>query len=407
MPDDAGPANRTATCSCGALTVEAAGEPEWVHACCCLNCQKESASAFTYTAFFPDTAVTVVAGEVSSWSQGIGSGRGSELRFCPVCGGRVILRLEAIPGILGIGVGCFADPTYRPPATIYWWRRHHHWLPAPDGIALEEFDPNKGAAALDLCHSVANDGFGLISAQYVRANGTPLTAASQHIGVMEGFGANVTARAGSRMLALSSGHARTPGQPGVCTNVSCGDYGTGTAPAGFPQNVPGCPDGTIIQDDVGLEVVLKAPSNANGFQYEFSFYSHEYPEWVCDSYNDQYVALVTPAPAGAINGNISFDSQTNPVSVNIALFEVCEGCALGTDELIGTGFDTLGGGVGDSGATGWLVSTAPIDPGAETTIRFAIWDTTDANFDSTVIIDNFQWIADGGSVSVGTVPVPE
>ena len=109
---------------------------------------------------------------------------------------------------------------------------------------------------------------------------------------------------------------------------------------------------------------------------------------------------MTPAPAGAINGNISFDSQTNPVSVNIALFEVCEGCALGTDELIGTGFDTLGGGVGDSGATGWLVSTAPID-------RFAIWDTTDANFDSTVIIDNFQWIADGGSVSVGTVPVPE
>ena len=31
----------------------------------------------------------------------------------------------------------------------------------------------------------------------------------------------------------------------------------------------------------------------------------------------------------------------NPVSVNIAFFRVCQGCALGTNELNGTGFDVL------------------------------------------------------------------
>jgi hypothetical protein len=109
---------------------------------------------------------------------------------------------------------------------------------------------------------------------------------------------------------------------------------------------------------------------------------------------------MNPPPVGAINGNISFDSQTNPVSVNIAFFDVCAGCALGTGELSQTGFDTWD----DAGATSWLVTTAPVTGGQEYTLRFAIWDTGDNAWDSTVLIDGFEWIADGGTVTVGTQP---
>jgi hypothetical protein len=104
---------------------------------------------------------------------------------------------------------------------------------------------------------------------------------------------------------------------------------------------------------------------------------------------------------GSVNGNISFDSQHNPVSVNIAFFDVCLGCALGVGQLTGTGFDLLN----DSGATSWLKSQAPITGGSVFSIRFAIWDTGDSAFDSTVLIDNFQWIANGGTVTVSTDPV--
>ncbi|HEY6463273.1 MAG TPA: hypothetical protein VIY73_24065 [Polyangiaceae bacterium] len=38
------------------------------------------------------------------------------------------------------------------------------------------------------------------------------------------------------------------------------------------------------------------------------------------------------------------------------------------------------------------------------TIRFAMWDAGNALYDSTVLIDNFQWIASGGGVAVGTTP---
>lgn len=276
-------------------------------------------------------------------------------------------------------------------------------LPPPcDGAyALDDSDPLSGAGAMGLCKLAADDtDWGVVNAQYVRADGTPVVAGTLQTGLAFDFGTNVGPQEGSQMLVLSSGNARTSGQPNACGSQTCNGFGAGTAPAGFPQDVPGCAGDTDINDDVALEVTLRAPTNATGFSYNFNFYSFEYPEWVCTSFNDQYIALVTPPPEGAINGNISFDSMTNPVSVNIAFFEVCDGCPLGAAELAGTGFDVWD----DAGATSWLVTTAPVTGGQELTIRFTIWDTGDASWDSTVLLDNFQWIADGGTVSVGTTP---
>jgi hypothetical protein len=276
------------------------------------------------------------------------------------------------------------------------------------GLALNDMDADDAAKALELCERADSNGFGVVSAAFVRANGAPLAGGNLHIGMQSGFGPNVLPRAGASMLSMSSGNARIPGQPDACGSVSCGSLGAGTAPPGYPQDGANCMGGPDINDDVGLEVQLRAPANATGFSYEFSFFSHEYPEWVCTTFNDQYIALVSPPPDGAINGNISFDSQHNPVSVNIALFNVCAGCSAGTGELEGTGFDIWGyDGINDAGATGWLVTTAPIAPGEQVSVRFAIWDTGDTAYDSTVLIDNFTWLADGGTVPVGTQPVPE
>jgi hypothetical protein len=183
-----------------------------------------------------------------------------------------------------------------------------------------------------------------------------------------------------------------------------------------------------ITDDIALEVKMRSPTNATGYKFNFKFYTYEYPEWVCSSYNDQFIALVSPPPMGSINGNISFDSKNNPVSVNIAFFDVCDPdassklefashcsgscptapnpyCPGGLAELLGTGMDGPPGGH-DSGATTWLQTSAPVKGGDDVTIRFAIWDTFDHNLDSSVLIDAFQWIANGGTVKVGTIIPP-
>ena len=51
--------------------------------------------------------------------------------------------------------------------------------------------------------------------------------------------------------------------------------------------------------------------------------------------------------------------------------------------------------------------TAPTEaePGEIIDLRFAIWDTADELYDSTVLIDNFQWSVEPAASST-TKPVP-
>jgi len=271
-------------------------------------------------------------------------------------------------------------------------------LASCDGnIALDSPNPMDGAKAIGLCQqtSAGEKKWGVLESLYVRVDGTG-TGASLQNGIMSDFGPNVNVQEGSRMLVLSTGHARLPGQPGSCGSLSCSNNVGVTPPPGFPQDVPNCPGETNVNDDFGLQVKVRSPKNATGYKFNFKFYSFEYPEYVCTAYNDQFIALVSPQPTGSINGNISFDSMTNPVSVNVAFFN-----GLPAD-LIGTGFDIWN----SAGCTTWLQTQAPIKGGDEVQIRFAIWDTGDSAWDSTVLIDNFQWVANGGTVVVGTDPVP-
>lgn len=303
--------------------------------------------------------------------------------------------------------------------------------PCDDAVALDSTDAMDGAKAIELCNVAgANDKkWGVLSARYVRADGSPTNPGAQ-VGLLTGFGPNVHVQGGKHLVALSSGYARTPGQPGACDSESCTSNSGGNAPPGFPQDVPNCAGGKEINDDVGLDLKLRAPTNATGYRFLFKFQSFEFPEWVCTAYNDQFIALVNPAPKGSINGNISFDSASNPVSVNIAFFDACDPggagnfaqfcflnggncpgapnpyCPSGPKELAGTGFDDGFGSSGDAGATSWLQTESPVKGGDEFSIRFAIWDTADQNLDSTVLIDNFEWVANGGSVAIGTTPIP-
>jgi hypothetical protein len=276
--------------------------------------------------------------------------------------------------------------------------------------------------------------YGVISAQYVRANGAPFALPGVQVGIQPNFGPNVNVQGGSNMLTLSTGAARIVGQTGACGKISCEYNATATPPTGFPEDDPDCPPTTSIADDVALQVQVRVPTNASGFSFSFKFHSFEYPDWVCDTkgYNDQFVALVTPAPmgsyipTGSTAGNISFDASHHPVSVNIGYFDVCDPttstrfaqhctsgagitcptlpspyCPLGVGELQGTGFDVWNSD-GPDGATRWLQSQAPATPGSIITLQFAIWDAGNGEYDSTVLVDNIQWNATAGV----TTPTP-
>ncbi len=118
MTETKGTRKRTASCGCGNLTVTTSGEPSEVYACSCLSCQRESGSAFTYGAIYPESAVSI-AGERRVWRRHVDSGRWAENEFCPTCGVTVFARTEISPETIGVAVGCYADPDFAKPERVY------------------------------------------------------------------------------------------------------------------------------------------------------------------------------------------------------------------------------------------------------------------------------------------------
>ena len=200
------------------------------------------------------------------------------------------------------------------------------------------------------------------------------------------FGSYYSPANGDKLAVLSSGLATAPMQ-----GFSSG--GNITYPGYDEVN------DDEVNDPVVLRLTLKVPVNASGFSFDFSFFTSEFAYYVGSPFNDRFMAYLT---SQAFNGNVSFDGENNPISVNAAFMSECSttGDSSGygvanvrsacsdASNLAGTGFETDGG-------TGWLRTQAPAVAGEIIVLDFIIGDVSDHILDSSVVIDNFQWIASG------------
>jgi hypothetical protein len=130
---------RTASCSCGQLKVSCAGEPIRVSMCHCLACQKRTGSAFGIQARWPSERVTI-EGQSQAYVRVGDEGSAATFRFCPTCGATVYWDNDAMPGMIAVPVGSFADPTFPPPRISVYSVRRHPWTVMPELPLEEEFD---------------------------------------------------------------------------------------------------------------------------------------------------------------------------------------------------------------------------------------------------------------------------
>jgi len=328
--------------------------------------------------------------------------------------------------------------------------------PCDTGLAVDDSNGASFAKAIGICTTASSAGYGLVSATYSNAFGSTTAPHDGQWGLLPGFGTAITPREGATIGVLSSGYARnyddsqgtllnmTSNQPWAATDINGNpiglasdfvnsspdgpldgtNYPTGAAPPGFPKAASGCMQDNLVNDMIDVKLVLKAPMDATGFQFDFDFYSSEWPNYVCSNFNDAFIAYLT---SSAMTDNVSFDSNNNPVAVNTNFFNRCtpgtpvgclqmdfpggptatSTCSAGPGELAGTGFadtaQTVCAGSNTTatlgGATGWLTTQAPITGGEQFTLEFMIWDAGDGQYDSSVLIDHFQWI---GGLSVST-----
>lgn len=128
---------RVASCSCGKLTARVEGDPVRISVCHCLACQRRTGSVFGTQARFPEQAVSI-EGPSTEYCRVGDAGGTVRFHFCPACGATVFYRLDAIPGVIAIPVGAFADPGFPAPRVSVYSGRRHGWVRLPDGI--EELD---------------------------------------------------------------------------------------------------------------------------------------------------------------------------------------------------------------------------------------------------------------------------
>ena len=124
---------RVASSSCGQLSATTTGAPVRISICHCLACQRRTGSVFGMQARFPEAAVTV-QGRSTVFARTGDEGTTARFHFCPDCGATVYYLMDAIPGMVAIPVGAFADPGFPTPRVSVYGERKHPWVRLPDGI---------------------------------------------------------------------------------------------------------------------------------------------------------------------------------------------------------------------------------------------------------------------------------
>jgi len=118
---------RIARCCCGSLRAEATGEPAFVAACHCMECQRRTGSPFGVNAYFPKEQVRT-DGPSKAYVRGSDSGRKPEFHFWPDCGSTVFWYLGRFPDLIGIAFGAFADLSMPSPTLSVWEATRHPWV---------------------------------------------------------------------------------------------------------------------------------------------------------------------------------------------------------------------------------------------------------------------------------------
>lgn len=130
---------RTATCTCGQLSIQVGGEPLGVGVCHCLACQRRTGSVFATLAAFPSPYQ--LTGTATEYVRTGDQGSRARFRFCPVCGTNLFHTQEGTEEWVLVAVGAFADPKFPAPQDSVYECRRHVWVKLPAGIQAFEKDP--------------------------------------------------------------------------------------------------------------------------------------------------------------------------------------------------------------------------------------------------------------------------
>ncbi len=93
-------------CQCGAVRIEAVGDPLWTARCHCVDCRKATGAEAAAFAGFAKESVTIKGDSFGEHESSPGVFRG----FCKTCGSRLTYRAAKWPDELHLHIGAMKTP---------------------------------------------------------------------------------------------------------------------------------------------------------------------------------------------------------------------------------------------------------------------------------------------------------
>jgi hypothetical protein len=126
-------------CSCGAVRYRLNSEPLFVHCCHCLNCQRQTGSAFVINVLIEAERVELLSGEPEAVDVPRDDGSAQRIYRCPSC--RVALFSEyTYPSIWFVRAGTLDEPRGIEPDVHIFTKSKVGWVTLPESVpAFEVF----------------------------------------------------------------------------------------------------------------------------------------------------------------------------------------------------------------------------------------------------------------------------
>jgi hypothetical protein len=120
-------------CACGEVRYRLTSEPLFVHCCHCLNCQRQTGSAFVINVLIETDRVELLAGEPEPVDVPRGKTGKQRIFRCPTCQVAVFSRYTRAT-VRFVRAGTLDDPSRVSPDVHIYTRSKLPWVTLPDSV---------------------------------------------------------------------------------------------------------------------------------------------------------------------------------------------------------------------------------------------------------------------------------
>jgi hypothetical protein len=120
-------------CACGEVRYRLTSEPLFVHCCHCLNCQRQTGSAFVINLLIETDRVELLAGEPEPVKAPRGGSKNQVIWRCPTCQTALYSKYTT-PRIRFVRAGTLDDPSQYEPDVHIFTRSKLPWVTLPESV---------------------------------------------------------------------------------------------------------------------------------------------------------------------------------------------------------------------------------------------------------------------------------